>query len=191
MSAVLLAPPSADPMSLAEAKSFLRVEHADEDDLITRLVAAARAHVEARTRRLLMRQTWRITLDAWPPDGRVVLPLAPVRNVVAARVYDAAGAAHGVDTQNFMLEPGSAPARLRFVPWAVAVPGRTHGGIEIDVEAGYGGAASDVPEPLRQAIGLLVAHWYENRALTAPASKLAVLPVGLDALLAPYRVLSL
>ena len=32
---------------------------------------------------------------------------------------------------------------------------------------GYGDAAGDVPEPLRQAIRLLVAHWYENRGLVA------------------------
>ena len=138
-----------------------------------------------------MEQDWRVVFDAWPPDGRLVVPLAPVRGVVAARVYDSAGVAHGVDTQGFVLDPGSAPALLRFVPWAAAIPGRPHGGIEIDVEAGYGPAPFDVPEPLRQAIRLLVAHWYENRGMTAAAGKLAASPAGVDALLAPYRVFSL
>ena len=32
---------------------------------------------------------------------------------------------------------------------------------------GYGGGAADVPEPLRQAIRLLVGHWYENRGVVA------------------------
>ena len=56
---------------------------------------------------------------------------------------------------------------------------------------GYGDAAIDVPEPLRQAIRLLVAHWYENRGLIVPAASIAVLPATVAALIAPYRMLSL
>lgn len=191
MNAFLLTPPALEPLSLAQAKSFLRVEHADEDELIVELAAAARALVEARTRRVLMAQVWRLTLDRWPADGRLRLPLAPLRSVVAARVYDTAGVAQTLDTQNFVVETQPCPAMLCFVPWAVAVPGRTHGGIEIDIEAGYGAAPVDVPAPLRQAVRLLVAHWYENRGLTAIVGKLATLPAGLEALVAPFRLVSL
>ena len=45
--------------------------------------------------------------------------------------------------------------------------------------------------PLRQAIRLLVAHWYENRGLIAVGHAVAVLPATVAALIAPYRVLSL
>jgi len=48
-----------------------------------------------------------------------------------------------------------------------------------------------VPEPLRQAIRLLVAHWYENRGLVAIGREIAVLPETVAALIAPYRVLAL
>ena len=50
---------------------------------------------------------------------------------------------------------------------------------------------ADVPEPLRQAIRLLVAHWYENRGLIAVGGQTAVLPATVAALIAPYRMLSL
>ena len=50
---------------------------------------------------------------------------------------------------------------------------------------------TDVPEPLRQAIRLLVAHWYENRGLVATGTTIAVLPATVAALIAPYRMLSL
>ncbi len=57
--------------------------------------------------------------------------------------------------------------------------------------AGYGDAATDVPEPLRQAIRLLTAHWYDNRGLAAIGHETAVLPQTVAALIAPYRMLSL
>ena len=56
--------------------------------------------------------------------------------------------------------------------------------------AGYGTAA-DVPETFRQAIRLLVAHWYENRAAAAAPDSAAELPYAVTALIAPQRVLRL
>jgi uncharacterized phiE125 gp8 family phage protein len=70
-------------------------------------------------------------------------------------------------------------------------PGRTSAGIEIDVGVGYGEAASDVPEALRQAIRLLVAHWYENRGLVAIGQAIAAMPMSVTGLVAPYRMLAL
>jgi uncharacterized phiE125 gp8 family phage protein len=70
-------------------------------------------------------------------------------------------------------------------------PGRAVAGIEIDVEAGYGATASDVPEPLKQAIRQLVTHWYENRGAGPPDENALRMPASVAALVAPYRVLTL
>ena len=51
MPSILLTGPAAEPVMLAEAKLFLRVEHDDDDDLIGALIAGSRIHVEAATRR--------------------------------------------------------------------------------------------------------------------------------------------
>lgn len=190
MAAILLNAPAIEPITLAEAKLYLRVEHSDDDALITALIKAARVQVETRTRRALIVQQWRFVRDAWPHDGRVSLALAPLRSVVAARVYDSAGVAQAIDPQAFVVDVASAPGIVAFTPWALMPPGRTIGGIELDVEVGYGAAAADVPEPLRQAIRFLLAHWYENRGLVG-AGPLSPSPETVDALLAPYRVLSL
>ncbi|MBV9558135.1 MAG: phage head-tail connector protein [Pseudolabrys sp.] len=188
MSAILLTPPASEPLSLAEAKAWLRVEHDDDDDVITALIAAARLHVEALTRRALITQSWRLVLDGWPVTGRIDMTPAPLRTLNAARVYDAGGVTHSVDTQAFVVDP--AGAALSFAPWSVAQPGRVAAGIELDVTAGYGDA-EDVPEPLRQAIRLLLAHWYENRGLVTSGPNVAALPATAAALLAPYRAVSL
>lgn len=188
MSSILLSAPAAEPLSLAEAKAFLRVEHADDDDVIGALIAASRIHIEAQTRRALVTQNWRIIRDAWPVDGRLPLRPAPLRTLAAVRVYDAGGVAHAVDTESFVLDAGG--AELAFAPWALAQPGRLAAGIELDVAVGYGDAGTDVPEPLRQAVRLLVAHWYENRGLAAVGT-VTILPSTVAALIAPYRMLAL
>ncbi len=188
MSAILLTPPSAEPWTVAEAKDFLRIEHDDDDTIVAALVAAARGHVEALTRRALLTQGWRFVLDAWPSDGRYAPRMAPLRELAAARVYDAAGHAGAVDTATFVLD---AAANVIAAPClSLPVPGRAAAGIELDVQLGYG-AAVDVPDALRHAVRMLVAHWYENRGLAALGASVAVLPAGAGALLAPYRVLSL
>jgi hypothetical protein len=59
MSALLLTAPAVEPLSLTEAKAFLRVEHNDDDELIAALAAGSRIHVETQTRRALITQRWR------------------------------------------------------------------------------------------------------------------------------------
>jgi len=189
MTSILLIAPAVEPLSLAEAKAFLRVETGDDDALIAALIAGARLHIEGQTQLALITQSWRMVLDCWPKHGRIAVRPAPLKVVTAARVYDFHGNAQTVDTQAFVPDLGA--SMLAFVPWAVPVPTRIAAGIELDIAAGFGAAAADVPEPLRQAIRLLVAHWYENRGLIAAAGETAVLPSTVAALIAPYRMLSL
>lgn len=191
MSSFLLTAPAVEPIALAEAKTFLRVEHEDDDDVITALIAAARSHVEAQTRRALIAQTWRLVRDAWPAAGRIAVVPAPLIAVEAARVIDADGSIQAIDIENLVADTAAAPAVLAFAPWSLPAPGRRVAGIEIDVAVGYGEGAGDVPEPLRQAVRLLVAHWYENRGLIAVGQVVAVVPATVAALIVPYRVLSL
>jgi uncharacterized phiE125 gp8 family phage protein len=186
MPAILLIPPSTEPWSIAEAKSFLRVEHDEDDTIIASLIAAARGHVEALTRRALLVQRWRFVLDAWPGDGRVELRMAPLRGVIAARVFDHANNAAAIDAGTFVAD---AAANVIASPcWSLPQPGRATAGIELDVELGYGALADDVPDALRHAVRMLLATWYDKRSLAAVG---ATLPAGLGALIAPYRVLAL
>lgn len=186
MSAILLTPPVREPLTLIEAKAFLRVEHDDDDAVIAALIAAARVHVEAMTRRALLAQSWRFVLDAWPKGGRVTPRIGPLRSLLAARVFDADGEAHEIDGESFVVD---AAANVIAAPcFALPAPGRAQAGIALDVLCGYGADAEDVPADLRQALRMLLAHWYDNRAATADG---ASVPAGVGALLAPYRMLAL
>ena len=52
--------------------------------------------------------------------------------------------------------------------------------IRIRFVAGY----TDVPEPLKHAIHMLVAHWYENREVL---SNMSEIPYGVESLISPHR----
>jgi uncharacterized phiE125 gp8 family phage protein len=191
MSSILLGGPAVEPVSLAEAKAHLRVEHNDDDATIAALLAGARIHVECQTRRALITQVWRLARDAWPASGRIAVLPAPLRALIAARIYKLDGSTQAIDLAAFTADHVSAPAVLTFASGALPAPGRIAGGIELDIEVGYGDAPADVPEPLRHAIRVLAAHWYENRGLISAAHGVAVLPQSVSALIKPYRVLSL
>ncbi len=189
MAAILLSAPALEPVSVAEAKAYLRVDHDDDDAVIAALIAAARGHVEALTRRGLIAQTWRFVRDSWPPDGRMRLRSGPLRSLIAARVFDAGGTASSIDIASFVLDKANdtiaAPA------WALPPPGRAIAGIELDVQLGYGMAAGDVPDALRHAIRMLTAHWYDNRGQVAIGQAVPVLPPSVNAIIGSFRVLSL
>ncbi|CAM5426940.1 Phage gp6-like head-tail connector protein OS=Afipia felis OX=1035 GN=NCTC12722_02678 PE=4 SV=1 [Afipia felis] len=189
MAAILLTQPEAEPISVSDAKAYLRVETDDDDVLIASLIAAARSHVEALGRCVLLTQSWRLVLDGWPPDGRIRPKLGPLSAVAAARVYDEAGAAHPIGQENFVLDAAQGVIALRGC--ALPQPGRTAAGIEIDIVAGFGDAGSDVPPALMQALRMLIAHWYDNRGMIAIGASIAVMPPSVNALIASHRVLSL
>lgn len=188
MSAILLTAPATEPVSLTEAKSWLRVATSDDDDLIESIVTSARQHLESQTQRMFITQVWRLVFDAWPPDGLVEAVPAPLQSLDAVRVYDESGASHDIDLGGFVVD--RAGSAIAAPVWTLPMPGRAVAGIEIDVTAGYGDDPSDVPAPLRQAIRQLVAHWYDNRGVVATGAE-SVLPAGVRLLIAPFRRVSL
>jgi uncharacterized phiE125 gp8 family phage protein len=178
MISYLLAGPAEEPVSLAEAKAFLRLDSDAEDGLVLSLIAAARLHLEATTGRALVSQTWRLVLDRWPVDGAVKVPVSPVIEVTALRVFDVQDDEHELTLEGLQTEP----ARV-LLPAAELPVLRERLAVEIDYEAGYGDAA-DVPDDLKRALLALVAHWFEQRDVAVAD---AVAPAGFERLVAGYR----
>ncbi|MER2607251.1 MAG: head-tail connector protein [Siculibacillus sp.] len=190
MTVLLITPPALEPVSLAEAKAHLRLTGSDDDDYLAAMIAAARIHVESATRRLLIDQTWRLWRDDWPPSGEIELPFTPVRSIAEAVVYDADGEPVSLSPAALVLDVARIPARLRLLGTG-PTPGRPLNGIEIDVVAGYGPSGLDVPQPLRLAIMMLVARWYENREGYAYGVVPSSIAGAFETLIAPFRVMRL
>lgn len=189
MTAALISGPALEPVSLADVKAHLRIETDEDDPLIAAAITSARVHVEAVTRRSLIKQNWRIYLADWPKGRAIELPVSPVISVSVITFYDIVGAPTLFAPENWRLEAAANPPRIvaRLRPAAALYDN----GIEIDVTAGYGVSSIDVPAPLRQAILILVTHWYEHRGMVGHDFAPAIAPAGFDALIAPYKVRAL
>jgi uncharacterized phiE125 gp8 family phage protein len=192
MPLILISGPAVEPVTLAEAKAHLRVDTNAEDTLIASLIVTARLQVEAAAGLALVTQGWSWLRDAWPPCATLDLPLRPVQSIAAVRLYDESGAATTLDPASYFLDGAGAPPRLvRQGALTWLKPGRVANGIEIAFTAGYGPTAADVPAPIRQAILLLVAHWYEHRSPVEDGTRAEPVPGMVSELLAPYRTMRL
>ncbi len=188
MPAILISGPAIEPVTLAEAKAHLRIDASDEDMLISSLITAARIHIETVCSRVLITQSWKIYFDNWPSKSCVEIPITPLQGISAVTLYDASDNTSTLDAANWFADTVSTPGRLVRRQGAVwADPARSANGVEITITAGYGDSAADVPQNLRQAILLLVAHWFETREPVVMGSSAISVPLTVEALIAPMR----
>jgi uncharacterized phiE125 gp8 family phage protein len=187
MALVLTAAPAAEPISLAEAKAQLRIDADDEDALLTALIVAARMFVEKTLGLALITQGWSYFLDFWPRSSCVTLPILPMQTVGAVMLHDAGGGSTALEASDYAVDVLSAPARLVLKGASLSVVARELNAFEIAFTAGYGDAATDVPAPIRHALTLLVAHWFERREPVVLGVGAQEVPMTIAGLLLPYR----
>ena len=191
MNLVRTSAPAAMPVSLDEARAQLRQPPTDENALISGLIATATAFLEARNGivgRALVTQSWRMRLHRFPGGrGVIELPFPPLLSVEAITYIDEAGDEVTVAPSDYAVDTGTYMGRVRpayLKTWPV--PRLDDWAVSIDFTCGYG-AASDVPPPLKQAILMLVTHWYRNREAVSmiPAGSMGF---AVEALISTYRV---
>jgi uncharacterized phiE125 gp8 family phage protein len=192
--------PVIEPISLEEARLHLRLTDDDtevEDSLIDIWIAAARRHAEMETGLSLITQGWRQVLDCFP--GCIELERGPVQELTSLTYRDTAGANQTVtwgpvvnsmqrSTDSTLVADLSGP-QARVMPafgctWPIAIA--EIGAVAVNYTAGYGAAASDVPEGIRSWMLIRLGLLFEHRESVADG-RLAALPY-VDGLLDPYRV---
>jgi len=156
--------PTVSPISLAEAKAQMRVEGSDDDTIIQRLIDAAISFVDVQGAlgRAMITQTWGQWLS--PNPGTVLLMLGPVQSVSAIKYYDTDGALQTATLADF--DVFGTPNRITVAPKSGKAWPTTQirdDAIKIEYVVGYGPASANVPQTVRHALMMLVAHWYENR----------------------------
>lgn len=179
--------PTSEPVTLAECKTWLRVDIADDDALLSALVTAARDAHELYCNRAYITQTWQLTLDYFPPT--IQLWRCPVLAITSVQYVDSAGATQTLAGSKYQLDNASEPARL--VPAYNEVWPTTRdipNAVTITFTAGYGATAADVPEIYKIAIKREVADQYENRESLVMGS-IDSSPHTAHLLLMPHRII--
>lgn len=193
----VITPPAAEPVTLDEAKDHLRVDGTDDDTSITAMIKAAREYCEGYQNRVYITQTLELALDGWPCGNEIELSRPPLQSVTSLIYTD-----NGVDVtwpaSNYIVDDYSFVARLvkaKNVSWPSATLPSVNG-IKIRYVAGYPpdeavppDLAANVPQHVKQAIMLLVGHWYENRETVLIGSISKELEFTVQSLLSLDRVM--
>ena len=190
MALKLITAPSTEPVSLAEVKLHLRVDHTDEDTLITNLIKVAREMAEDATWRALMTQTWEMRLDTWP-GMPLKLPKAPLQSIASIKYLDENSIEGTVNTSIYDVDTFNEPGRIFFKKgqtWP-SVNLYERGAVRIQFVCGWA-SAETVSYKIKAGMLLLIGHLYENREQVIIASGLTPveLPMGVHALFASEKV---
>lgn len=196
-SLTVVTPPASEPLSLDEAKAHLRVEHTADDDYLSALIAAARVWCEAETQRTFVTTALKLMFDefpdgaGWPGDWAAIrLRSGPVASVETVKYYATGGTLTTLDSSLYQTWLATEPPMI--VPavatcWPLTQCGRI-GAVEVNYTAGYGDASA-VPQPIKQAMKVLMGQRYEQRGddQVLTLERAAAVHPAVYALLAPYR----
>jgi len=162
MNLKLITPPASEPVSLDEAKAYLRIDGDVENALVSGLITAAREYCEAFQNRAYITQTWELSFDCFP-SMPIKLPRPPLIGVESVKYIDKDGVETTWDPSNFIVDADSEPGRIAFANgkcWP-SVELRPVNAVKIRYTAGYGDV-SMVPQSVKQAMLIYIAHRYEN-----------------------------
>ena len=202
--------------SRLDVRTHLRIDSPDaaETGYLQGLIAAARRWAENYTARLFIEQTWDLLLPHGFPGffgsssgipapssyiltpSEIRIPRAPVKaagGIVSLKYLDSNGVQQalvaGTDYVSAVRGDQAIVTPAFGKSWPavrVAFDGAGNYPVEVRFIAGYGADGLSVPENFRQAMLLLVAHWYENREEVSEA-RLATVPMAAEALLSQDR----
>lgn len=167
MGLVLITGPTEEPISLDEAKTFLRVDHAAENDLIDALIRQMRLRCEKVTWRALVTQTWKLTLENWPARNGfrlIELPKSPAQSVSGITyVHAATGVVTTLAADQYLLDATAEPATIEEAFGKLWPNVRCQAAsIAVTFVCGYGLAAA-VPDEVKEAIKAGVYYCYRHR----------------------------
>jgi len=181
--------PAAEPVTLEQAKKQVELPQsvAVHDEHLRAIITAAREFVERYTNRQLVTATWNLHLDRFPCGGDpILIPYAPLQSVTSITYLDSTGAPQTWSSAEYRVSTSREPG--------IVVPASGHSyptvrseldAVTVRFVAGYGEPA-EVPVAIKQAMLLLITHWFENRG--AVGSVGSEIDLSVKALLESYRV---
>lgn len=195
MPTTLITAPADEPVTLAEAKSHLRLEHALDDAAVTAAITAARQWVEEVCWRGLVTQTWERVESAFPADSSLALerqglelPMGNLVSVTSLKYIDPDGVERtAVLNTDYVIDTVNVPGRVRRA-YAKSWPSVRSQWDAVRCRYVVGWATGEVPKPLKNALLLLVSQLYEHRTPEVTGTIISKVAFAVEALIAPYRL---
>ena len=181
-------PPAVEPLDLADVKNFLRIDHSNDDSLVSSLISSAGEICEKVTGLSLINRSYSLYIDSWK-NGVLFLPQPPLVSVTVINTYAEDDSSTVYSSDNYYVDNLGVGGRVVLKHGSVApIVGRVSNGIEVQYVAGFGTASSDIPSLIQQGMKQLIAHLYENRGDSADK---ALELSGAAAIFKSYRRVSL
>ncbi len=189
MAVTWLEGPLVEPVSVNEARAYLRIEGTEEDAGLAGFLKVARELCEAFTGQVLVATRYletkpfdagRSTGVPWSAGRGVRLSRMPLRQIMSATLVSRDGTRTVLGPQDFDIAEdarGQTLLRMTFLPPSGAL-------LEVNYWAGMGSDWNCVPEALRQGILRLTAHLYAHRDRADDIGP----PLAVAALWRPFRV---
>jgi uncharacterized phiE125 gp8 family phage protein len=176
----LITEPKVEPLSLEEVKIYLRLDdvtNETENIYISSLITVAREYCEEFQHRAYITQTWELALQEFPCDSEDMLNDCSISNVIEIPK----GRLQAINSINYKDMYGNVKPLTENIDYVVSSRGILGkvcppyakifpttplfplDPIVINFTCGYGDDASNVPTRVKQAMYMLIAHWYENR----------------------------
>lgn len=173
---VQLTPPEDEPVSLAEAKQFLRIEHTADDAVITRAIAAAREAAEQYLRLVFLPQEWKFTTGT-PNHSVLRLPVGPAQGITSVAAIDDEGEETALDEDAYRLTLDGFGVIFETLP--------TMERLAVTFEAALATDVAGVPALIKQ--GLL----HHVAAMLAQREGFVPMPISAISCYQPYRRIAL
>lgn len=178
---VQLTEPAETPVSVAELRKDRRITGTHHDELLASLILGATTYAEGFTRRVLVKRTFRLTLDDGFPRWSIVVPRVPLVSVESLKHLDGDGVEQTIAVPGYRVLVDREPGII--VPaFGTSWPGTraTEGAVSVEFTAGYASAAA-VPAEIRRGILMLAGHWFENPEDVVVGTIAAKVPRAVDA----------
>lgn len=174
-------PAPEEPLLLEEVKEHLNVTSDDDDTKIDNLITAARLYMEETLGITFMEQEFRLIYDHdelntirhryWAPlpGSAIHLPRPPLVSIDEVSYVDPDGASQTWDDALYVADVNAFPGRL-YPAYNECWPDMRcqQQALTIDFTAGHADPES-IPRTWKQALLLLITHWYENPSMTTEA----------------------
>lgn len=183
----LVTAPATEPVTLAEAKLWCRIEQdvTDEDTLVNSLIAGARQYLEDTFWVPIITQTWAMQFDKDELNLLVWnINKAPLTSVSSITYYDSNNALQTLAASSYEVDIYGSPARFR-IKTMPNVYDRMNV-LQVNFVCGWANAAA-VPQPIKDAMRMIIASNYENRQTVVTGTQVNEIPDAVNSKMSPYR----